>query len=69
MTIDRIPSLARVMVLGIGRGVCRFRPGSVRVALGKGKSKALAFVAAMLAGMTVFELLELRPPAMTPRAA
>jgi len=69
MTIDRIPSLARVMVLGISRGVCGFGPGSVRVALGRDKSKALVFVAAMLAGMTVFELLELHRQVMTPRAA
>ena len=56
-------------LFGIGWGIAGFCPGPGLVALGMGESKALVFVAAMLVGMAVFELLELRRPAMTPRAA
>jgi uncharacterized membrane protein YedE/YeeE len=53
-------------LFGIGWGVAGFCPGPGLVASGMGEVKALVFVAAMLAGMAVFELLErrrLRPPA------
>ena len=56
-------------LFGIGWGIAGFCPGPGLVALGMGESKALVFVAAMLVGMAVDELLELRRPAMTPRAA
>ena len=56
-------------LFGIGWGIAGFCPGPGLLALGMGESKALVFVAAMLLGMVVFKLLELRRPAMTPRAA
>ena len=56
-------------LFGIGWGIAGFCPGPGLVALGMGESKALVFVAAMLIGMIMFEVLELRRPAMTPRAA
>jgi uncharacterized membrane protein YedE/YeeE len=48
-------------LFGIGWGIAGFCPGPGLVALGMGELKALVFVAAMLAGMAVFELLERRP--------
>lgn len=56
-------------LFGIGWGIAGFCPGPGLVALGMGETKALVFVAAMLLGMVVFELLELRRPAMTTQAA
>ena len=56
-------------LFGIGWGIAGFSPGPGLVALGMGESRALVFVAAMLVGMAVYELLELRRPAMAPRAA
>lgn len=56
-------------LFGIGWGIAGFCPGPGLVALGMGESKALVFVAAMLAGMAVFEVLELRRPTVTPRVA
>ena len=55
--IDRRLVLGSV-VFGIGWGVAGFCPGPGLVALGMGETKAVAFVAAMLVGMGVFELLE-----------
>ena len=46
------------LLFGIGWGVAGFCPGPGLVALGMGEWKALVFVAAMLAGMGLFELLE-----------
>ena len=46
-------------LFGIGWGVAGFCPGPALVALGLGEVKALVFVVAMLAGMGLFELLEL----------
>jgi uncharacterized membrane protein YedE/YeeE len=43
---------------GIGWGLAGFCPGPALVALGAGYPKAVGFVAAMVAGMTVFELFE-----------
>ena len=43
---------------GIGWGLAGFCPGPALVALGAGYPKAVGFVAAMVAGMAVFELLE-----------
>jgi uncharacterized membrane protein YedE/YeeE len=52
-------------LFGIGWGIAGFCPGPGLVALGMGESKALVFVAAMLVGMAVFELLELRRRCLT----
>jgi uncharacterized protein len=56
-------------LFGMGWGVAGFCPGPGLVGLGMGEVKALIFVAAMLAGMVVFELIERRRQLMTPRAA
>ncbi len=47
-------------VFGIGWGLAGFCPGPALVALGMVEGKAVVFVAAMLAGMLVFELLQKR---------
>lgn len=52
---------------GIGWGLAGFCPGPALVALGAGYPKAVGFVAAMVAGMAVFELIE-RTKATTQRA-
>ncbi len=46
------------LLFGVGWGVAGFCPGPALVALGMGERKALVFVAAMLAGMLVFEVVE-----------
>lgn len=43
---------------GIGWGLAGFCPGPALVALGAGEIKALVFVAAMLAGMGLYQFLE-----------
>ena len=43
---------------GVGWGLAGFCPGPALVALGAGQTKALVFVAAMLAGMVIFEFAE-----------
>lgn len=48
------------LLFGIGWGIAGFCPGPALVALGMGERKAVVFVAAMLAGMAVYELLERR---------
>ena len=48
------------LLFGIGWGVAGFCPGPALVALGMGQIKAVVFVAAMLSGMGLFELLERR---------
>lgn len=48
------------LLFGIGWGIGGFCPGPGLVALGMGEVKALVFVAAMLAGMWVWGLLEAR---------
>ncbi|MDZ5461374.1 DUF6691 family protein [Azohydromonas lata] len=48
------------LLFGVGWGVAGFCPGPALVALGMGEVKAALFVAAMLAGMGLFELLERR---------
>lgn len=45
---------------GVGWGLAGFCPGPALVALGAGELKAVVFVAAMLAGMGLFEVLENR---------
>jgi uncharacterized protein len=46
------------LVFGVGWGLAGFCPGPALVALGAGKLKAFVFVAAMLAGMLTFEVVE-----------
>ncbi|MBB5470281.1 hypothetical protein HDG32_006431 [Paraburkholderia sp. CI2] len=48
------------LAFGVGWGIAGFCPGPALVALGLGSVKAWVFVAAMIAGMAVFESLERR---------
>uniref|UniRef100_UPI000D378977 DUF6691 family protein n=1 Tax=unclassified Variovorax TaxID=663243 RepID=UPI000D378977 len=61
--------LAGSLVFGAGWGLAGFCPGPGLVALGMGEAKAAAFVAAMLAGMAVFEGAERLQAARAARAA
>lgn len=45
---------------GVGWGLAGFCPGPALVALGSGNLKGIVFVAAMLSGMVIFEMLEKR---------
>lgn len=56
-------------LFGAGWGVAGFCPGPGLVALGMGETKALIFIAAMLAGMLLFELIETRRQAPKHRTA
>jgi uncharacterized membrane protein YedE/YeeE len=49
--------LAGALLFGAGWGLAGFCPGPAIVALGVGEAKAVVFVAAMLAGMGLFELV------------
>jgi uncharacterized protein len=44
----------------VGWGLAGFCPGPALVSLGSGNVKAMVFVLAMLGGMALFELLEVR---------
>jgi uncharacterized protein len=46
------------LMFGCGWGIAGFCPGPALVSLGSGQIKAAVFVAAMLAGMALFELVE-----------
>lgn len=46
------------LLFGAGWGLAGFCPGPGLVALGAGESKAIAFVAAMIAGMALFQWIE-----------
>ncbi|MDO3722283.1 YeeE/YedE family protein [Marinobacter sp. chi1] len=48
------------LVFGIGWGIAGFCPGPGLVALGAGEGKAAVFVASMIGGMILFDLLERR---------
>jgi uncharacterized protein len=48
------------LLFGIGWGIAGLCPGPALVALGMGLAPALVFVAAMVAGMGLFEMLERR---------
>ena len=50
------------LLFGTGWGIAGFCPGPGLVALAMGQAKAVVFVIAMLAGMSVFELIEQRRP-------
>lgn len=62
----RLPTARRIdqrlvagsLLFGIGWGMAGFCPGPGLVSLGTGELKGVVFVAAMLAGMAVFELIE-----------
>jgi uncharacterized membrane protein YedE/YeeE len=57
------------VLFGIGWGIAGFCPGPALVALGMGLAPALIFVAAMVAGMGLFEAIErrrARPPLRSP---
>jgi len=56
-------------LFGMGWGIAGFCPGPGLVALGLGNVKAVVFVAAMLAGMGVFEWLEHRGRSAALRSA
>ncbi|MDP2286506.1 MAG: YeeE/YedE thiosulfate transporter family protein, partial [Pseudohongiella sp.] len=43
---------------GIGWGLAGFCPGPALVAFGTGAPKAIVFVAAMIAGMAIYEVIE-----------
>ena len=61
-TLDRRLIVGSAL-FGAGWGLAGFCPGPALVALGLGEPKAVVFVAAMLAGMGLFELIEaLRRP-------
>lgn len=47
-------------LFGIGWGIAGFCPGPALVSLGTANPKAVFFVLSMLAGMGIFEILELR---------
>jgi uncharacterized membrane protein YedE/YeeE len=77
----RLPTARRIdrrlvggsLLFGIGWGIAGFCPGPALVALGMGLAPALVFVAAMVAGMGLFETIErrrarerARPPLRSP---
>jgi uncharacterized membrane protein YedE/YeeE len=45
-------------VFGVGWGITGFCPGPAVVGIGTGELKAVVFVAAMVLGMALFELIE-----------
>ena len=51
-------SLFGLWLLGVGWGLAGICPGPALVLLGAGAAKGLIFVAAMLAGMGLFEWIE-----------
>jgi len=61
--------LAGALLFGAGWGLAGFCPGPALVALGLGEGKAAVFVAAMLAGMGLFEFVQRRRLAARPEAA
>jgi uncharacterized membrane protein YedE/YeeE len=46
------------LVFGVGWGLAGICPGPALVLLGSGSAKGIVFVAAMLLGMGIFEILE-----------
>jgi hypothetical protein len=54
------------LAFGVGWGLAGYCPGPALASLLSGGVKPLLFVAAMLAGMAVFELLDSRPRAVRP---
>jgi len=60
-SVDR-PLLAGAAIFGVGWGLAGFCPGPALVALATGSPRAILFVAAMLAGMALFEVFAGRRP-------
>lgn len=56
-------------LFGVGWGLAGFCPGPALTALGMGEVKALVFVAAMLAGMALYEYIESRRAAVAATAS
>ena len=46
------------LLFGVGWGIAGFCPGPALVAVGAGEIKGIVFVASMVAGMMLFELIE-----------
>jgi len=63
-----LPLLAGSALFGIGWGIAGFCPGPALAGLGQGLPKALLFVAAMLAGMVLYDVMERRRAARRLRA-
>ena len=57
------------VLFGMGWGIAGFCPGPALAAMGMGELKAVVFVAAMLLGMGIFEILERRRAALLPSEA
>jgi uncharacterized membrane protein YedE/YeeE len=57
------------LLFGAGWGIAGFCPGPGLVAMGMGEAKAVAFVAAMLLGMGIFEWAQRRKHTSVTRAA
>jgi hypothetical protein len=57
------------LLFGAGWGIAGFCPGPALVAMGMGEAKAVAFVAAMLLGMGIFEWAQRRKHTSVTRAA
>jgi len=53
------------LTFGVGWGLAGFCPGPGLVALGAGEAKAAVFVAAMVGGMLLFDLIERRSRSLT----
>jgi uncharacterized membrane protein YedE/YeeE len=53
-----LPLMLGSLGFGVGWGLAGFCPGPALVALGAGETKALVFVAAMVGGMGIYELIE-----------
>ena len=60
--IDK-PLVVGSLIFGAGWGLAGFCPGPAVVSMASGEIKALVFVAAMLAGMLAFKLLDAAPRA------
>lgn len=65
MSLPTVTKIDRRLVLGslafgAGWGLAGFCPGPALVALGTGEAKAIVFVIAMVAGMGLYELVDLR---------
>jgi len=57
------------LLFGAGWGIAGFCPGPALVSMGMGEAKAVAFVAAMLLGMGIFEWAQRRQHTSVTRAA
>ena len=56
--------IAGALTFGVGWGLAGFCPGPGLVAMTAGEPKALAFVAAMAAGMALYEWVDRAPAAV-----